>query len=195
MNQNWLKQQLTNLSKSKIWLFLVIGVVSGLICVAALRANNETMIKLRNDVFQADASGGDVQAALNKLEGWVTAHMNTQLTTGTSVYPPIQLQYTYERLLATEQAQLDQQTAALAPAAQAYCQAHPSTFAQNGVTCIQQYDIDHGVKQMPIPDSLYKFDFISPSWSPDLAGWMLLTSGLSFLAALILLVKYRFAKR
>ena len=33
----------------------------------------------------------------------------------------------------------------------------------------------------PVPDSMYKFDFVSPSWSPDLAGFSLLGAALSAL--------------
>ena len=33
-----------------------------------------------------------------------------------------------------------------------------------------------GIEQKNIPDSLYKFDFVSPTWSPDLAGWSLLVA-------------------
>ena len=39
----------------------------------------------------------------------------------------------------------------------------------------------HGLKGANIPVSLYEFDFISPTWSPDLAGW-------SMLAAIVLAV-------
>ncbi len=45
--------------------------------------------------------------------------------------------------------------------------------------------------QLPqqIPDSLYKFDFVSPIWSPDVAGWSMLLSivfGLLLASRLIL---------
>ena len=45
-----------------------------------------------------------------------------------------------------------------------------------------------------IPDSLYKFNFLSPTWSPDMAGWSMVVAiffGLSFLKVLIIDVMFR----
>src|SRR5579864_7308594 len=78
--------------------FLAAVVVSGIVCFVALRHNNQTMVKLRNDVYVADQNNGDVQAALAKLQNYVVNHMNTSLSTNTNVYPPVQLKYTYDRL-------------------------------------------------------------------------------------------------
>ena len=66
--------------------------------------------------------------------------------------------------------------------AQHYCEKVDSTdyYGTNRVPCVQQYIRNHGVSNLPtIPDSLYKFDFVSPWWSPDLAGWSLVLAGLS----------------
>src|SRR5579864_2705508 len=96
--------------------FLAAVVVSGIVCFVALRHNNQTMIKLRNDVYIADQNNGDVQAALQELQAFVVSHMNTGLSTGTNVYPPIQLKYTYDRL---EQAAIE----ASQPSSQLYTDA------------------------------------------------------------------------
>jgi hypothetical protein len=47
---------------------------------------------------------------------------------------------------------------------------------RNRVPCIQDYVAKNGVQEQPIPDALYKFDFSSPVWSPDLAGWSLVVA-------------------
>lgn len=152
------------------WYFFVVAAVFLGISVFALRANNLHMVKLRDAVYSADKNNGDVQKALTNLQRYVTAHMNTSLTTGSSIYPPIQLKYTYDRLRAV---QLQQNNAQVYSDAQKYCEAQDSTdfSGRNRVPCIENYVESHGVQPQQIPDSLYKFDFLSPVWSPDLAGW------------------------
>jgi hypothetical protein len=157
----------------------------------ALRANNQHMAKLRTAVYSADKNDTDVQAALNQLQAYVTAHMNTNLTAGnTSVYPPIQLKYTYQRLQDAQSDQLANANTDLYTDAQHYCeQQDPVDFSgHNRVPCIENYVETHDAAQLPaIPDALYKFSFVSPTWSPDLAGWSLLVTivfGLLFVLAL-----------
>ncbi|MGH7233985.1 MAG: hypothetical protein ACREF7_00870 [Candidatus Saccharimonadales bacterium] len=167
---------------AKLALFscLVLTLVCGGITIAALRSNNEHMASLRSALQSADKSGVGVPQALTNLQSYVTAHMNTNLSTGAgSVYPPIQLEYTYQRLVqAQDQTALNADNG-LYTAAQAYCQKlDPTDFSgHNRVPCIENYVSTHGSagdKLPSIPTSLYEFDFISPSWSPDFAGWMLL---------------------
>jgi hypothetical protein len=44
-----------------------------------------------------------------------------------------------------------------------------------------------------VPEGLYKFDFVSPRWSPDLAGWSLVfTIALTFLALVRVLLEFWF---
>lgn len=163
---------------------LAAALVCGVVCVVSLRNNNQHMAALRENVYTTDKDDGDVQGALNDLQAYVTAHMNTSLSTGnTSVYPPIQLQYTYQRLLQQQGDQLQAANGDLYTRAQTYCQQQDSVdfSGHNRVPCIEQYVEDHGVKVPAIPASLYEFDFIAPRWSPDLAGW-------SLLAAIVLLV-------
>ncbi len=165
------------------WYFLVLAVLSSVICVAALRANNEHMSKLRNDVYAADKNNGNVKGSLQTLQAYVTTHMNTNLSAGPDpVYPPIQLKYTYDRLV---QAQSDAAAASntqLYTDAQNYCQTQiPTGFSGRGrVPCIEQYVQSHDTSLPTIPDALYKFDFVSPTWSPDLAGWSLLVAILAW---------------
>ncbi len=152
-------------------LFLVLGVFG-------LRANYMHMDELRNAVYEADKNNGDTSAALTNLQRYVTAHMNTKLAADNGVYPPIQLQYTYERLRETNAKASNEQVYA---DAQAHCEAQNSSdfSGRNRVPCIEEYVESHGVQQKTIPDAMYKFDFISPTWSPDFAGISLLLAGLS----------------
>jgi len=181
----------TKFRRIKPWYFLSVALLSTVICVFALRANNEHMIKLRNAVYAADRNNGNVQGALQALQAYVTAHMNTNLSAGpNAVYPPIQLVYTYDRLVTAQSNALAQTNTQLYTEAQQYCQQQdPTDFSgHNRVPCIEQYVQSHGVKLAAIPDALYKFDFITPTWSPDLAGWSLLVAsitGLLFVASFI----------
>jgi hypothetical protein len=186
MNKRHLHHVWTKLRHIKPWYFLVIAVVSTVTCVFALRANNQHMLKLRDAVYSADKNDTDVQAALNRLQAYVTSHMNTNLSTGTSVYPPIQLKYTYDRLVQAQSAKLIQTNGQLYTDAQHYCeQQNPTDFSgHNRVPCIEQYVSSRtpDAVQLPaIPDALYKFSFATPSWSPDLAGWSLVIAVLSSL--------------
>jgi hypothetical protein len=175
------KNPLKSLLKIKpIYLFIALLIVS-VISIISLRANNQEMGSLRNKVFSADKSGQNVQGALNDLRNYVNSHMNTNLSSGqNSVYPPIQLKYTYQRLVVAENTQAKLTNSNIYHDAQIYCQQiNSSAFSgRTRVPCIESYVQSHGVKTSPIPTGLYEFDFISPSWSPDLAGWSLLLCSL-----------------
>jgi hypothetical protein len=159
----------------KPWYFLGLAVASGVICILALRANNQHMIRLREAVYTADRQNTDVQAPLKNLQAYVTSHMNTNLSAGpNAVYPPIQLKYTYERLQIAASDKYTKANAGLYNEAQKACEAQNSTdfSGRNRVPCIEQYVQSHNTAKPPvIPDALYKFAFVSPRWSPDLAGW------------------------
>ncbi|HJP96691.1 MAG TPA: hypothetical protein VJ843_04980 [Candidatus Saccharimonadales bacterium] len=173
----------------KIWYLLVATLILVLISGFALRHNNQTMGKLREAVYTADQNNGDVVAALQKLQSYVTSHMNTNLATNTSVYPPIQLKYTYQRLKDAADAQAAAANSDLYTTAQKECEAqNPTDFSgRNRVPCIEAYVTAHGgVKAATIPDSMYKFNFASPTWSPDFAGWSLV---LAAFAGLLLLIR------
>lgn len=162
----------------------------------ALRDNNQKMIALRNNLYTADQANGDVEGALTKLRSYVYAHMNTDLSSGgNAIKPPIQLKYTYERL--QTQAQAAANNSQLYTEAANVCQAQiPASVSVSGrgrVSCVADYILNHGGKQaQSIPVALYQFDFISPAWSPDLAGWSLLVAGLCFVATVFKFLAKRF---
>jgi hypothetical protein len=198
MNKRYLHHVWTSLRIIKPRYFLAIALVSTVVCVFALRANNQHMLKLRAAVYTADQSNGDVSGALHNLQAYVTAHMNTNLSNGpNAVYPPIQLKYTYARLVQAQET--GQSGDVLYTQAQQYCeQQDPTDFSgHNRVPCIEQYVESHGGTQTPtnIPASLYEFSFISPRWSPDLAGWSLLVAVLSWILFIITFAVARWFKR
>jgi len=189
MNKRYLHHLWTRIRPIKPWyLFAAFGVCA-LLCVVGLRSNYATMVRLREAVYQADRDGTNVEGALQQLRTHVHGHMNTNLSGGAgTVYPPIQLKETYARLQQAEQERANASNAQLYTDAQAYCERlYPGSFSGGPrVPCIEQYVKDRGgggVKT--IPDALYKFDFISPRWSPDLAGWSMVLAALFFVLALV----------
>jgi hypothetical protein len=198
MNKRHLHHLWTKVRWLKPRYFLILALVSGVICVLALRANNEHMVKLRSAVYTADQNNTDVQGALQALQAYVTAHMNTNLSAGNvAVYPPIQLKYTYDRLVTAQSDAVSQTNTQLYTAAQAYCQQQNSTdfSGRNRVPCIEQYVQTHDAQLPVIPQALYEFSFISPVWSPDLAGWSMVVGALSGLLFIITLIVGKVARK
>jgi hypothetical protein len=196
------KRKLHHTWKKVRWIkpsyFLVIAIPATVICGFALRSNNEHMVQLRSAVYSTDKNDGNVELALDRLQSYVTTNMNTNLNSGNgSVYPPIQLQYTYQRVLATEKQDVAANNAQLYTEAQDYCQQQDSVdfSGRNRVPCIEQYVESHGATASTIPASLYEFSFVSPTWSPDLAGWSMVVAILSIVLFLLTLGGSWWARR
>lgn len=177
MDKKQLHHLWTKIRPIKVWYLLVPLVIVATVAVFSLRQNNLEMVRLRQAVYAADEQNNDVEGALKTLRSYVYGHMNTSLTTGNdSVYPPIQLKYTYQRLQDAANTKSQQDNASVYSQAQAYCEQQNSTdfSGRNRVPCIEKYVSEHGgSKPTTIPDALYKFDFVSPRWSPDVAGFSL----------------------
>ena len=191
MNKRYLHYLWTRIRPIKTRYLFGAFLTCATVCVIALRANNTGMAELRQAVYVADEKGGDVENALHELRAYVGSHMNTDLDAGKGIYPPVQLKYTYERLVQAEQERVKATNARIYTDAQKHCEAEDpnSILGRSRVPCIQQYIKSSGtLTAKSIPDALYKFDFVSPRWSPDLAGWSLVLS-----VALIILTVLRFA--
>ena len=198
MDKKQLHHLWTKIRPIKVWYLAILFVVSAAICVIALRDNNLGMVQLRQDVYTADQNNKDVEGALQHLRTYVYSHMNTNLSGGDNpVYPPIQLKYTYARLQQTEKDRVQQDNTAIYTAAQLYCEQQDSTdfSGHNRVPCIEQYVSQHGVNAKTIPDAMYKFDFYSPSWSPDLAGFSLIISAILLLLLVLRIAAGQILKR
>ena len=198
MNKRQLHHLWTKIRWIKPSYVLILAIACTLICVTALRANNEHMIKLRDAVYSADKNDGNVEAALQELQAYVTGHMNTNLDSGNgTVYPPIQLKYTYQRILQSESQAATNANAGLYTAAQTYCQQQDSVdfSGRNRVPCIEQYVESHDAQLPTVPAALYEFSFASPSWSPDLAGWSLILAGISWVLFVVVVLADQWFRR
>jgi hypothetical protein len=180
MNKRALHHLWVRLRPIKTWYFLAICLVFAVIAVAALRDNYTTMRALRSQVYAADKNNADVVGALNRLRSYVNNHMNTDLARDNSVYPPIQLSSTYQRLQKAEQDRVNAVAGQVYTDAQHYCEKlYPGSFSGGPrVPCIEQYVKEHVVTAKAIPEAMYKFNFATPSWSPDIAGISLVLAGL-----------------
>lgn len=164
-------------SRFKTWYWLIPCLLCIVVSAFALRSNYQHMVELRDAVHAADKNNTDVEGALQELRDYVGRHMNTDLSSGpNAIHPPIQLKYTYERLTST---QVGTGQESIYSKAQDYCEATGSQgfSGRNRVDCIQDYvqrnSTSAQAQAADIPKNLYQFDFASPSWSPDLAGFSL----------------------
>lgn len=178
-------------------IFLVtVTILSGAVAIFSLRANNLRMIELRDAVYVADEQNGDVESALRDLRQFVYGHMNTNLRQGTtSSEPPIQLVGRYNRAVAAEQAR----AAALGGSNQVYVAAqreceNPNVPLTVRAQCVQDYVTRNGTGVAEVklpPKDIYTFDFASPRWSADLAGWSIVATAFF---AILLLVRVVYGK-
>jgi len=163
-----------------------------------LRQNNIHMIKLRQNLLAADASGVNVESSLNELRSYVFGHMNTNVNTNGSTEAPIQLVNTYYRAILQVEAYDATQSGSLAlyNSAVATCNAQEGDLYKN-VTCVENYltTNGNGLKNQNLPSKgMYQFNFISPKWSNDLAGWLVVFSILSGTVLLLKIVASFFSK-
>lgn len=167
----------------KAWYFLVLAVLFAVLAVHGLRSNYSKMVELREAVYVADRQNNDVEGALKDLREHVYGHMNTNLSSGSSaIKPPIQLKGQYERLAAAENEKVKARNDRVAVRAEQVCAQQFPAAGYNAprVACVQDYVGANAVKPQTVLDSLYKFDFVSPRWSPDLAGISIVLSVIFF---------------
>jgi len=188
MDTQFFKKLHSFLRRINMYVLFVVFIAATITCVFALRQNNLQALRLRDAVIEADKNNKDIEGALKELRVYIYSHMNTNLSSGpNAIKPPIQLKYTYERLVQAEQDRLSAENSKVYIEAQAECEKRfPKGLSGGGrIPCITDYVANKGVQQKSIPDSLYKFDFVSPAWSPDLAGWSLVVAAVT--AALLVL--------
>jgi hypothetical protein len=187
-NKRKLHHYLVMLGHVKAWQLLIIFVLLLGLSAYLLRQNNLNMVEYRNLVKMADEKGEGIEPALLDLQSYVTAHMNTNLGEG------IFLEHSYQRAY---DAALKQAASVVNPSSAVYIQAEDECRAQYGnsfqlyLQCIQQRvsslspgtDPLQNVKVPPV--ELYKYNYVSPKLSFDLAGIVVLIT--CFVGFLILL--------
>jgi hypothetical protein len=147
---------------------VVVG--SGVLALLSLRNNNLTMLRLRQAVLDADTQNTDATQPLAELQAFVTSHMNTKLPR-LGDQPAIQLKNKYDVLIKTEQDRVSAARQTQGQEATTYCeQTVVGGFLSVRAQCVADYTATRPItEQMIIPD-LYRYNFASPAWSPDVAG-------------------------
>lgn len=154
-----------------------------------LRHNNLKMVELRNNVIAADKKGKGVKEAIEALNTHIFKHMNT------TTVRPVELVNTYNR---EAQAII---TAASKSSSNNVYQKAAAACEQRGVPltsvaeCAAQYALSHSKDVSPqkvvLPDKdLFIYSFVSPRWTPDLAGWSVLITAVILLWFLVRLIEY-----
>ena len=173
-----IRKELRQLRRVKTWQLVILLILAGFVTATFLRLNNTGMIERRNAVEGADKAG-DAQSTTSRiydLQRYVAAHMNAS----SGVF---YLQETYNRDVKTAMSGETSSAGADSPQANddAICnpnlQTHGYSVAYqecmlNELTKAGQV-VDPSSLKLPSP-ALYRYNFISPIWSPDFAGWSLI---------------------
>ncbi|MFS8120209.1 MAG: hypothetical protein ACMG55_17240 [Microcoleus sp.] len=168
----------------KLWQLIVIFILMGFVSATFLRLDNIGMLERRQAVTDADTLGDEakIKTALTDLQNYVAHHMNTDLGKG------VPLQASYSRAVDSvfnQTGDLDQKSKVYQEAAKEECQrlwkGGVASFRNDYVQCVVQKvsaqapSANLGTK-LPRAD-LYYFDYVSPRWSPDVAGLTVLLTG------------------
>ncbi|MCX6728267.1 MAG: hypothetical protein NTV39_00640 [Candidatus Saccharibacteria bacterium] len=172
-NKKHVKRSLVQLQRIKTWQLVIILILASFVSATFLRLNNIGMVQRRNAVYTADTVGNNkvTQERLYDLQRYVSAHMNTDMGGGVS------LPATYNR----DTQELYKKASAgsngnIYVKAQQVCAPRYSNWSPAYVQCtvneLAKYPagatLSDAVKPSPGP---YKYNFVSPLWSPDFAGW------------------------
>ena len=176
----------------KVGIFGGLSAVSGALYVIGMIQNGNGAVKRFEVLKAADQSGADVTEALQELRGYIYSHMNTEIGGPNGIYPPIQLSGTYQRLVEAEQKRVKDINDQLYTEAQAYCEAtgNQGYSGRNRIECQEKYVDENGAKPQTIQEDFYKYDFVAPRWSPDLAGFSLLATIIFGLITIVYLFQY-----
>jgi len=174
-----------------------LAIVFGCLTFFGLWMNGNGAVERYNALIATDTAGGDVERSLRELRTYIYSHMNSEIGGPNGIYPPIQLKGTYDRLLAAEEKRVETTNANLYSDAQSYCEQNGSqSFSGGGrLECIDAYVDRNGAQSSPVDDALYKFDFVAPRWSPDLAGFSMLLFGATALLSLFFFFRYRHTRK
>lgn len=169
----------------KVWQLILLLIVGCVLSVELLRQNNLGMIEKRNLVKMADQQEDDTQTkqALVNLQNYISSHMNTSMG-DKGVYLERTYQRAYERVVQNGLKD-DSASRNLYNDADTECQSvFNKTYSFPAYTqCVAEKLATQGASdplanvQAPSVD-LYRYNFVSPIWTPDAAGFVVLFTGL-----------------
>lgn len=180
MNKRYLRHLLAGLRKVKLWQLILLFLVLLGLSVGLLRQNSLNMIRLRDAVKTTDAQNGDVQGALAALQRYIGSHMNANMT-DKGIYLDKTYQRAYDRAFQAA-AQSGSSSSTIYQQADHACR---NGFVASGsfqgyVQCVADNVAASGSAADPLATfkaptaDLYRHNFVSPLWSPDLAGFVVI---------------------
>jgi hypothetical protein len=190
INKHTLHHWLRAARQLRTWQLLIILVLLAFVSATLLRLNNIGMVELRAAVLKADAGGNQqaIRTSLGNLQQYVSTHMNADL--GPGVY----LQGSYDRARDTALQAANNSTnpnSAVYQQASIDCRSRfvggVASFRNDYVQCVVERvgALSQGsdpLNQLNLPKAdLYRYDFVSPIWSPDFAGFSVLLAALLML--------------
>lgn len=183
-----------NLQLGVLLALFIATTVCGFVSLQAYIGNSKEAKKRYDALIAVDAAGGDVEKSLLELRTYIYQHANTTIGSPTGIRPPIQLKGTYDRLVAAEKARVKAANDDLYNKAQKECERlYPEGLSGKGrIPCITEYVTKNAVSEQVIPDALYKYDFASPVWAPDSAGFGMIATIL--LAATTLFMTFTYVR-
>jgi hypothetical protein len=143
----------------------------------ALRQNSLGLEPKVTAVIAADEAGTGIEEAVQDLGNYITSHMNANLEN------PVQLAASYNRAVQDELERAQATSnGSVYRQAQAECEVRSVPLSVRA-QCIQDYVLNNAspgqdpATELVFPDrALYTYDFVSPAWSPDRAGFAVLLS-------------------
>lgn len=174
-----LKNYGQRVARVQTWQLVFALVLFGGLSLYGLRINNQQMAQLKRDVIAADREGEDVYKELSELANHIFHHMNTSTR--------ISLEHTYGRAFdeAVDNAYQDTVDNEILQEATRQCEQSYAPSPQRAA-CVGEYISQQGSARLPEEPDLplvadYEYEFVSPRWSPDLAGLSLMASFVSFM--------------
>lgn len=176
-NKRQVRRDIWQLQRIKTWQLVVLLIIAGLIAATFLRLNNIGMVERRDAVLAADEHGSsdDIKNRLYDLQRHASAHMNS--STG-----QFYLEKQYKR---DSQKAIDSASGANDVNGNVYKKAsdvcdgqfayYSTAYLQCFLGVVNKYPAGSdrpATVELP-PSDLYRHEFLSPSWSPDFAGWSL----------------------
>ena len=173
-----IKWDIKRLQRVKTWQLLILLILAGFIAATFLRLDNIGMTERRDAVLAADKAGDEnvIRSRLYDLQRYSAGHMNSD----TGVFY-LEQQYKRDSQNALDAAsQYEDPNGNVNVKADAVCKPQYTAWSEAYVQCFA----DQLAKFPPSPNpaehadlpstSLYRYDFISPLWSPDFTGFSVL---------------------
>ena len=207
-DQRAIKRSIKRLEQVKTWQLVVLLLLACFLTATFLRLNNVGMVERRAAVLSADKEGDDQGTAnrLYELQVYATQHMNAS---SGDVY--LSNKYNRDSKEIVNRT-MGSQTPETPITVQAYniCKKSFSTWSQAAVQCVSDEVAkltpkgDDGTVHVNFPNpDLYRFNYLSPAWTPDFAGFSLLVTAVLALVVILriltwlllkILVKFRYRR-